>query len=220
VNYPYILLSSLIILFIFLLIFVPFAGGYSLDITPEKLNDKPIVCFYDTPKDFKWASYKAMHIWNNALEKYDYPDRIKYRHIPLEYNAENFVNECNIQIRFVDVVIWGGKNTTFWGLTPCHPVFCSIQISTTDRTIGQKVRTIAHEIGHALSLGHVRSQEPQEALALPCSNNVMWEFPCTKSLPSVNLLILMALECAHAEDGFGGNYNEHCKKLVFGKDII
>lgn len=196
------------------------ASGYSLDIISVKLEGKPIVCFYDTPKNFKWATYKAMHIWNNALEKYDYPDRISYRHTPLPYNVENFVDECNIQIRFVDVVMWGGETTTYWGLTPCHPVFCSIQISTTDRALSQKVRTIAHEVGHALSLGHIRSQVPQEAIALPCSNNVMWEFPCTKDMPVINKLIMRALKCAHAEDGFGGNYNEHCKKLVFGKDII
>ena len=219
-SYVEFLLFGLIALFVLALIFFPMADAYSLDITPVKLTEKPMVCFYDTPGDFRWASYKAMHIWNDALEEYNYPDRIGYKHIPLQYNAENFVVSCNIHIRFVDVIVWGGVETTYWGLAPCHPVFCSIQVSTIDREIGQRVRTIAHEVGHALSLAHIRADTPNEALKLPCSDNLMFEWACSKGLPRINEMIIKSLECVHAEDGFGGNYNEHCKKIIFGKDII
>jgi len=179
-----------------------------------------MICFYDTPPQFKWHTYKAMHIWNDALEKYDYPDRIKYKHLPVPYTIDYFDSSCNIHIRFVDVIIWNDKETSDWGIAPCNQTFCSIQISTIDRTISQKVRTIAHEVGHALSLIHIRPDNPPEALALPCSNNIMWQYPCTNQMPKVNEMIVRSLECIHAEDGFGGNYNAQCERIVFGKDII
>jgi len=220
VNHPAILLWSLICLFVFALIFFPYADGYSLKILESKLKDKPLVCFYDVPPNFKWASYKAIHIWNHALEKYDYPDRITYKHIAEPFNAQSFNNNCNMHIRFVDVIIWGGEETTWRGVAPCNPDFCTIQITTKDRVVTEKVRTIAHEIGHGLSLEHIRADTPAEALALPCSNNVMWEYTCNQLMPKVNEMVIRALECVHAEDGFGGNYNAHCERLVFGKDII
>jgi len=220
VNYPALLLWGLICLFVFALIFFPFADGYSFDILNTKLKDKPMVCFYKTPPEFKWHTYKAMHLWNDALEEYDYPDRIKYKHIPLIFFVESVDTSCNIHIRFVETVSWGGEELSAWGLAPCSPNMCTIQVSTEARSTVQKVKTIMHEVGHALSLPHIRADNPPEALALPCSNNVMWQFSCSKEMPKVNEMIIRSLECIHAEDGFGGNYNAHCERIVFGKDII
>lgn len=179
-----------------------------------------MVCFYAVPGDFKWASYKAMHIWNHALQQYDYPDRIKYKHLPDPYSVETIDTNCNIHIRFMDVIVWDGEEKTYWGMAPCNREFCSIQISTIERTLDYRVRTIAHEVGHALSLLHIKADNPPEALELPCSSNVMWTYACKPGLPEVNESIIISLHCIHAEDGFGGNYNEHCKQLKFGKDII
>jgi len=196
------------------------ASGYTLEVMDSKLKDKPMVCFYDTPKNFKWHSYKAMHLWNDALEKYDYPDRIKYRHIPLKFFAESFDSSCNIHIRFVERVMWGGVDQNAWGLAPCSPNMCTIQISTVDRPIAQKVRTIAHEVGHSLSLLHLRADNAPEALALPCSINIMWEASCSTKMPIITEGLIASLECIHAEDGFGGNYDEHCKRFVMGMGSI
>ena len=219
-NYASILLFSLICLFLFALIFFPLADGYTIKISEIILKDKPVVCFYDTPPDFRWPTYKAMHIWNHALEQYNYPDRIGYKHIPLPYSAESFDDTCNIHLRFVDVIVWNGEERTYWGIAPCNFDFCTLQVATKQHTISQKVRTIGHEVGHALSLLHIRADNPPEALELPCSNNMMWTYSCMEGLPVVNESLILSLECVHAEDGFGGNYNEHCKKIVFGKDII
>lgn len=219
-NYPAILLWSLVCVLVIWLILLPSVDGYTIKILNTKLEDKPMVCFYAVPGEFKWSSYKAMHIWNHALEKYDYPDRIKYKHLPDPYSIETFDISCNIHIRFMDVIIWDGEEQTYWGIAPCNSEFCSIQISTKDRTLDQRVRTIAHEVGHALSLLHITPDNPPEALELPCSLNVMWTYSCMKGLPIVNKSIILSLECIHAEDGFGGNYDAHCKSLKFGKDII
>jgi len=191
--------TALIIIVILLATFIVFiiefqeADAIRMDLMGWTLREQPIVCLHDV-KEYKYATIKAVHLWN------DFTKNPKW-HIGVSGNYCNiYVTEVlNIPNGYADAI--------------CNSAFCQIRISILyeNRTTTDKVRTIAHELGHVFSLGHYPYPDTsEEAIELgACNESIMWMRGACYPL-SFPPELLIAMECRHWVDGFGGIIDMSC----------
>ena len=191
-----IIIFSLLILFIFFIIEVE---AMKMDLMIWTMKGNPVLCTEDL-KIFKYATYKAIHLWNNFTQL----DKWKI------YGSDN---GCNVtMIELYDLKVDKAKGN---GFTVCtQELGCMVFLESNMNNTTNKIRTITHEIGHVMSLGHFPNPETaEEKLKLgACQGSAMW-WVGGCGMPTFPKDLLIALECRHGSDGFGGVINYHCQTL-------
>jgi len=189
----------LIVTFLVLIVEIEDAYPIKMDLLPWTMKDKPVVCVNNIT-EYKWAVFKAVQLFN-------YWTFTPQWHISI-------AKDCNIYISEVDGLDSGGV-----GQALCISNICEITLQSGNRTQVDRVRTMVHELGHVLSLGHFPAAETaQEALWLgACNTSFMWmRGEC--GWPEFPEDMMRALVCRHTQDGFGGNINMHCGYQVFTEE--
>jgi len=174
-NYPHVLLGSLICLFIILLILTPFADAYDYFESFNRVSGwygSPLICIIDPDPAWKYYSIHAVKLWEKQLHNmgiYDHDYRIAVFDTKQEkcdatisFGSpnevwKNFSSEVGGANCFESNVINDKKNNTIRnGTRSCYAIV------NPDWDKGRYLyATIVHETGHILGIGHRKAIEPQ-----------------------------------------------------------
>ena len=187
------------LLFVFILSISNAWAVKPMELMTWTIREKPIVCI-DNAKEYKWATIKAVHLWN---------DFTKDKKWEIKVGSKN----CNIRISEISNLVVNNEDAS--GAAQCpNSRDCVMEFRKDGKSLENKVRTAAHELGHIISLGHYPYPETvQETLQFgACNSSVMW-WVGGCGVPEFPQELLTALECRHTSDGFGGVINFHCQSI-------
>jgi len=194
------ILILLILISVFIIFLYEPAYAMKMDLMSWTIDKNPIFCIGDL-KHYKWSTIKAINEWNNFTKEGQWK---------MWYSADN--SKCNVYILEMINLQVNGEDGQGFGI--CNDSGCNIFLRINDNSQEDRVRTVAHEIGHIISLGHFPDPEGvEETLALgACQEAVMW-WVGGCGYPVFHKDLLTALECRHGGDGFGGVVNHKCLTL-------
>ena len=213
-NYPALILCSLIILFVFLLFFIPFANAYQMDLLWQ-WGGNPHICIWDNKYNHLFE--KGVNDWNDALYSLgkDWPNEYK---IIYPDTPDIIAKYCNINLVLVEH--WITEDEPFTGVigrtvySQGNMVFISVFEERNSKHYfnfnDAIVKTVKHELGHGFGLGHWVAENTYEAMR-PWPATIMWGTSDKYYNGTIDQYSLDALTCWYGEDGFGGKNDRVCK---------
>lgn len=206
-NYPTLLLSSLICLFVFLLIFIPFASGY--DYFPNNvytLKENSVVCVVDPPREHLFNILKAVNSWDSYMHSNWYT--VKVIHVELF--------DCDATVVFDNPMNIFDDTDNEFGVTKCwdKPILGQLgRTVVTDRYCRAVVNleitdtwyiTVQHETGHIIGLGHRMPYEVKDFAFVFFQHDLM--FPLMDNQVKITDESIIALQYFRDNPQLEANY--------------
>ena len=213
-NYVALLVWSLIGLVVILLIFIPFAEAYQMDMIVQWAHP-PNICIWDNKYNHLFE--KAVNDWNEKFINMDGDwtllyiivdentptETVKYCHINMvlveleitkdeEYNGVLGRTSFAVKYNSAFVVVYEERH-------PIHYVDFDSAI----------VKTAKHELGHAFGLGHWIPENTYEGLK-PWPATLMYEISDKNYNGTIDNYTLAALHCWYGDDGWKEPNNRKC----------
>jgi len=213
-NYVALLVWSLIGLVVILLIFVPFASAYQMDMIVQ-WGHNPNICIWDNKYNHLFE--QAVNDWNEKFINMDGDWTLLYIIVD-ENTPSETLQYCHINMILVGLEIT--KDEEYNGILGRTSFV--VQANSAFVVVYEErdpihyfdfndaiVKTAKHELGHAFGLGHWIPENTDEGLK-PWPATLMFNISDKYYNGTIDDYSLAALHCWYGDDGWGGVNKRTC----------